>query len=81
MPAAPNRQILLQSVEIGPKTAKNLFYQVHYCNGMGRRWPRAMAVHAGRHDAREREAPVDPGMPFRRESHFEAGKTRPAFGA
>ncbi len=35
--------ILFEPVQIGPKTAKNRFYQVPHCNGMGHRFPRAMA--------------------------------------
>ena len=47
MPAAPNHQILFEPVKIGPKTAKNRFYQVPHCNGMGHRWPRTMAEMRG----------------------------------
>jgi dimethylamine/trimethylamine dehydrogenase len=39
----PNHKILFEPVKIGPKTAKNRFYQVPHCNGMGHRWPRSMA--------------------------------------
>jgi len=35
--------ILFEPVKIGPKLAKNRFYQVPHCNGMGHRWPRSMA--------------------------------------
>jgi len=35
--------ILFEPVQIGPKTAKNRFYQVPHCNGSGHRWPQAMA--------------------------------------
>ncbi|VAV97548.1 Histamine dehydrogenase [hydrothermal vent metagenome] len=35
--------ILFEPIKIGPKTAKNRFYQVPHCNGMGHRWPRSMA--------------------------------------
>ncbi len=35
--------ILFEPVRIGPKTAKNRFYQVPHCNGAGFRWPRTMA--------------------------------------
>ncbi len=35
--------ILFEPVRIGPVTAKNRFYQVPHCNGMGRRHPTAMA--------------------------------------
>ncbi len=43
----PNHRILFQPVRIGPKTAKNRFYQVPHCNGMGHRWPRTMAEMRG----------------------------------
>ena len=39
--------ILFEPVQIGPKTAKNRFYQVPHCNGMGHRFPRAMAEMRG----------------------------------
>jgi len=35
--------ILFEPVKIGPKTAKNRFYQVPHCNGAGHRWPQTMA--------------------------------------
>lgn len=35
--------ILFEPVKIGPKTAKNRFYQVPHCNGAGHRWPKTMA--------------------------------------
>lgn len=35
--------ILFEPVRIGPVTAKNRFYQVPHCNGMGRAYPSAMA--------------------------------------
>ena len=40
----PRFDILFQPVKIGPVTAKNRFYQVPHCNGMGYARPRA---HAG----------------------------------
>ena len=43
----PHHQILFDSVQIGPKTTKNRFYQVPHCNGMGHRWPRTMAAMRG----------------------------------
>jgi dimethylamine/trimethylamine dehydrogenase len=43
----PHYDILFESVQIGPKTAKNRFYQVPHCNGMGHRYPRAMAEMRG----------------------------------
>ncbi|MFO1088054.1 MAG: FAD-dependent oxidoreductase [Hyphomicrobiales bacterium] len=39
--------ILFESVRIGPKTARNRFYQVPHCNGMGYRHPRALAAMRG----------------------------------
>ena len=39
--------ILFEPVQIGPKTTKNRFYQVPHCNGMGHRFPRAMAEMRG----------------------------------
>ncbi|MFD1880492.1 FAD-dependent oxidoreductase [Paracoccus pacificus] len=39
----PRHDILFQPIQIGPKTAKNRFYQVPHCNGMGHREPNALA--------------------------------------
>ncbi|MBX2867409.1 MAG: NAD(P)-binding protein [Acidiferrobacterales bacterium] len=39
--------ILFEPVQIGPKTTKNRFYQVPHCNGMGHRYPQAMAAMRG----------------------------------
>lgn len=39
----PRYKLLFEPVQIGPVTAKNRFYQVPHCNGMGHRWPQAMA--------------------------------------
>ena len=39
----PRHDILFQPVRIGPKTARNRFYQVPHCNGMGHRDPSALA--------------------------------------
>ena len=39
--------ILFEPVRIGPVTAKNRFYQVPHCNGMGRKHPTATAVMRG----------------------------------
>ncbi|GAA3049910.1 oxidoreductase [Streptomyces glomeratus] len=36
--------ILFEPVRIGPVTAKNRFYQVPHCNGMGRAYPSSMAA-------------------------------------
>lgn len=41
--AAGRYDILFQPVKIGPVTAKNRFYQVPHCNGMGYRDPTALA--------------------------------------
>jgi len=43
----PRYDILFEPVKIGPVTAKNRFYQVPHCNGMGRKHPTAMAVMRG----------------------------------
>ena len=42
-----NHRMLFEQVKIGPKTAKNRFYQVPHCHGMGHRWPRTMAEMRG----------------------------------
>ncbi|MDP6829995.1 MAG: hypothetical protein QF512_03450, partial [Alphaproteobacteria bacterium] len=39
--------VLFEPVTIGPVTARNRFYQVPHCNGMGRNHPTAMAVMRG----------------------------------
>ncbi len=44
-PAA--HDILFEPVRIGPVTARNRFYQVPHCNGMGRHWPTPMAAMRG----------------------------------
>ena len=43
MTADPRYAILFEPVQIGPKTAKNRFYQVPHCNGAGRNFPSTMA--------------------------------------
>ena len=43
----PIYDILFEPVKIGPVTARNRFYQVPHCNGMGDRHPRAMAAMRG----------------------------------
>jgi dimethylamine/trimethylamine dehydrogenase len=35
--------ILFEPLKIGPKTARNRFYQAPHCNGMGRNYPSSMA--------------------------------------
>jgi len=48
MPARnPRFDILFEPLQIGPKTTRNRFYQVPHCNGMGHRYPRAMAEMRG----------------------------------
>jgi len=47
MPRDSRFDILFEPVKIGPKTAKNRFYQVPHCNGMGYRDPTAMAYMRG----------------------------------
>jgi len=39
--------VLFESVPIGPVTAKNRFFQVPHCNGMGRAFPSSMAAMRG----------------------------------
>jgi len=43
----PRYDALFEAVQIGPKKTKNRFYQVPHCNGMGHRYPRAMAEMRG----------------------------------
>ncbi|WP_436494592.1 FAD-dependent oxidoreductase [Actinokineospora sp. HUAS TT18] len=44
----PSRyDVLFEPVRIGPVTAKNRFFQVPHCNGMGRGFPSAMAAMRG----------------------------------
>jgi dimethylamine/trimethylamine dehydrogenase len=43
----PRYDILFEPVRIGPVTAKNRFYQVPHCNGMGHGYPRSMAAMRG----------------------------------
>lgn len=43
MTVDPRYAILFEPVRIGPKTAKNRFYQVPHCNGAGRNYPSTMA--------------------------------------
>ncbi len=43
MSVDPRFDILLQPIEIGPVTARNRFYQVPHCTGMGYRDPTALA--------------------------------------
>ena len=42
MPRDPRHDILFEPLKIGPKTAKNRFYQVPHCNGGGYRDPSAV---------------------------------------
>ena len=39
----PRYDVLFEPVRIGPVTARNRFYQVPHCNGMGRSFPSSMA--------------------------------------
>ncbi len=43
----PRYDILFEPVRIGPVTARNRFYQVPHCNGMGHVYPAAMAEMRG----------------------------------
>ncbi|MET4805929.1 FAD-dependent oxidoreductase [Limibacillus sp. MBR-115] len=40
----PRYDVLFEPVRIGPLTARNRFYQVPHCSGMGRAWPQALAA-------------------------------------
>ena len=43
----PRYDILFEPVRIGPVTARNRFYQVPHCNGMGHQHPTSVAVSRG----------------------------------
>ena len=43
----PRYDILFEPVQIGPLTAKNRFYQVPHCNGMGYMRPNTLAAMRG----------------------------------
>ncbi len=43
----PRHDILFEPVEIGPVTARNRFYQVPHCNGMGHQYPNSVAAMRG----------------------------------
>ncbi|HEX4150736.1 MAG TPA: FAD-dependent oxidoreductase [Steroidobacteraceae bacterium] len=47
MPREPRFDILFEPVEIGPVVAKNRFFQVPHCNGMGHARPHAHAAMRG----------------------------------
>src|SRR5512144_1694978 len=47
MPVDSRFDILFQPIKIGPVTAKNRFYQVPHCTGMGYERPRALAAMRG----------------------------------
>jgi dimethylamine/trimethylamine dehydrogenase len=47
MPREPRYDVLFEPVRIGPVTARNRFFQVPHCNGMGHRDPTAHAVMRG----------------------------------
>ena len=44
MPRDPRYDVLFEPVRVGPLTAKNRFFQVPHCNGMGVSYPSAMAA-------------------------------------
>lgn len=44
MPRDPRYDILFEPVRIGPVTARNRFFQVPHCNGMGHAMPEAHAA-------------------------------------
>ena len=43
----PRCDVLFEPVQLGPVTARNRFFQVPHCNGMGHRDPTAHAVMRG----------------------------------
>lgn len=43
----PRYDILFEPIRIGPVTAKNRFYQVPHCNGMGHVYPKTLAAMRG----------------------------------
>lgn len=43
----PRYDILFEPIRIGPHTAKNRFFQVPHCNGMGVQYPKSMAAMRG----------------------------------
>lgn len=43
----PRYDVLFEPVRIGPVVAKNRFYQVPHCNGMGHLYPRSLAAMRG----------------------------------
>ena len=47
MPRDPRFDILFEPVKIGPVLAKNRFYQVPHCNGMGHAKPHSHAAMRG----------------------------------
>ncbi len=59
VPRDPRYDVLFEPVRIGPVTARNRFYQVPRCTGMGHTMPRSLAA------MREVNAAGD--VPFRRE--------------
>ncbi len=40
----PRYDVLFEPVKIGPHTARNRFFQVAHCNGMGSAYPKSMAA-------------------------------------
>src|SRR6202166_2217895 len=47
VPRDPRFDILFEPIKIGPVIAKNRFYQVPHCNGMGYARPQALAAMRG----------------------------------
>ncbi|SVA96230.1 uncharacterized protein METZ01_LOCUS149084, partial [marine metagenome] len=43
----PRYDVLFEPVQIGPVTARNRFYQVPHCNGMGHVMPNSVAAMRG----------------------------------
>ena len=44
---SPNHKILFEPVQIGPVVARNRFYQVPHCTGLGYLHPQGLARHRG----------------------------------
>lgn len=80
----PRYDILFEQVQIGPKKTKNRFYQVPHCNGMGHRYPRAMAemrgvkAEGGWAVVNTEECSIHPSSNLRRSAYALVGQFRPS---
>lgn len=54
----PRCDALFTPLQIGPVTARNRFYQVPHCNGMGHAMPRAHAAISRSHSSISRRTSV-----------------------